>query len=105
MVQRCKACSGWQWGPEWICHRCRSFDMGREKVEGRGRIFSWERVWNPVHPALKGHGPSNVDLVEWPHCDTNRQDGNLFGNPKEADRRGSAVTTEQRHMEKNRVRS
>ena len=26
-VQRCKECSAFQWGPEWICHRCLSFEM------------------------------------------------------------------------------
>ena len=29
-VQRCRACRGWQWGPEWICHRC--LKIGRAHV-------------------------------------------------------------------------
>src|SRR4029077_12329663 len=56
LVQRCKGCGTFQWGPEWICHKCLSFDMEWQKVSGRGRIYSWERPWHPVHPALKGHG-------------------------------------------------
>ena len=52
-----KACGTFQWGPEWICHKCLSFDMGWHKVSGKGSIYSWERPWHPVHPALKGHGP------------------------------------------------
>ena len=91
MVQRCKGCGGWQWGPEWICHRCHSFDMGWEAVEGRGRIFSWERVWHPVHPALKGHGPYIVVLVELPHAGNIRLIGNLLGDPQQEVRIGSEV--------------
>ncbi|MCH8142294.1 MAG: DNA-binding protein, partial [Proteobacteria bacterium] len=22
LLQRCQSCEKWQWGPEWICHRC-----------------------------------------------------------------------------------
>ena len=35
VLQRCAACDGWQWGPEWICHRCRSFDVGWQETEAR----------------------------------------------------------------------
>lgn len=90
-IQRCKSCGGWQWGPEWICHRCLSFDMGWETVEPRGRIFSWERVWHPVHPALKGHGPYIVVLVELPHADNVRLIGNLVGDPQQTVTIGAAV--------------
>jgi len=90
-IQRCKSCGGWQWGPEWICHRCLSFDMGWETVEPRGRIFSWERVWHPVHPALKGHGPYIVVLVELPHADNVRLIGNLVGDPQQTVTIGAEV--------------
>ncbi|MFN4087814.1 MAG: Zn-ribbon domain-containing OB-fold protein [Alphaproteobacteria bacterium] len=91
MLQRCKSCRGWQWGPEWICHRCHSFDLGWEKVEPRGRLFSWERVWHPVHPALKGHGPYIVALVELPHAGNVRLIGNLVGDPHQSVGIGAAV--------------
>jgi uncharacterized OB-fold protein len=80
-VQRCRACRAWQWGPEWICHACLSFDLGWEAVEGRGTIYSWERVWHPVHPALKDAGPYLVVLVELPHAGGIRMIGNLLGDP------------------------
>ena len=66
VVQRCNACQTFQWGPEWVCHHCHSFDMGWAQVSGRGRIYSWERPWHPVHPALVGQGPYLVVLVELP---------------------------------------
>lgn len=81
LVQRCRSCSRWQWGPEWCCHRCHSFDVGFEEVEPTGVIYSHERVWHPVHPALKDHGPYVIVLVELPHADGVRLVGNLIGDP------------------------
>jgi uncharacterized OB-fold protein len=83
LVQRCKACGTFQWGPEWICHNCLSFDMDWHKVSGKGRIYSWERSWHPVHPALKGHGPYIAVLVELPDAGNVRMVGNLLGDPKQ----------------------
>lgn len=91
-VQRCRACRGWQWGPEWICHACLSFDLGWEPVDGRGVIYSWERVWHPVHPALKAAGPYVVVLVELPHAGGIRMIGNLLGDPHQEVRIGAPVT-------------
>src|SRR5215469_16016689 len=67
----------WQWGPEWICHACLSFGMGWERIEGRGIIYSWERAWHPVHPALKDHGPYIVVLVELPRAGNIRMLGKI----------------------------
>lgn len=39
-VQRCNACGGFQFGPEWICHKCHSDNLGWHRVSGRGRIYS-----------------------------------------------------------------
>ena len=90
-VQRCNTCKGWQWGPEWICHHCRSFDMGWGKIEGKGKIYSWERAWHPVHPALKSHGPYIIVLVELPQYGNIRMIGNLLGDPHQTVTIGAAV--------------
>jgi uncharacterized OB-fold protein len=92
MIQRCRACRTWQWGPEWICHACLSFDVGWERVDGRGAIYSWERSWHPVHPALAGAGPYIVVLVELPHAGGIRMIGNLLGDPRQDVRIGAPVT-------------
>ncbi len=84
VVQRCGACGSWQWGPEWLCHRCHSFDMRWEKVSGEGVIYSWERPWHPVHSSLKAVGPYTVVLVELPDAGNIRMIGNLLG-PKDQD--------------------
>jgi len=82
MVQRCEGCGTWQWGPEWICHRCLAFRPAWTRVDGRGTIYSWERAWHPVHPALRDHGPYVVVLVELAHAGGIRMLGNLLGDPR-----------------------
>jgi uncharacterized OB-fold protein len=91
MIQRCTACGEHQWGPEWICHGCHSFDLDWVEVKGRGRVFSWERPIHPVHPALNGHGPYVIVLVELPAAGNVRMLGNLLGDPMQEVRIGDAV--------------
>jgi uncharacterized protein len=90
-IQKCRGCGAWQWGPEWICHRCHSFDLGWEDVAGHGRIYSYQRPHHPVHAALNGHGPYIVVLVELPHAGNVRMVGNLLGDPRQEVRIGAAV--------------
>ena len=91
VVQKCNACGGFQFGPEWICYQCHSFDLGWQQVSGRGRIYSWERVWHPVHPALKDACPYLVVLVELPDAGNVRMVGNLLGNPEQEVEIGAEV--------------
>ena len=91
-IQRCNECRGWQWGPEWICHRCHSFDLGFEAVDAHGVLFATERVWHPVHPALVDAVPYVVALVELPHADGVRVVGNLIGDSLIDVPLGAAVT-------------
>ena len=90
-IQFCKGCNHWQWGPEWICHRCNSFDLDWRQVQGRGVIYSYQRVWHPVHPALNGHGPYIAVLVELPEAGNVRMLGNLLGDPTQDVRIGAGV--------------
>jgi uncharacterized OB-fold protein len=81
VVQRCNRCKTFQFGPEWICHKCQSGDLGWHRVSGRGRLYTWVRSWNPVHPALKQAGPFIIAVVELPDADNVRMVGNLLGDP------------------------
>jgi len=81
VIQKCNNCKTFQWGPEFLCHKCRSFDMGWAKVSGRGRLYSWVRCWNPVHPALKEACPYIVAVIELPDGGNVRMVGNLLGDP------------------------
>jgi len=91
LVQRCAACRTWQFGPEWICHQCRQFDPIWTKVEPTGKIYSWERVWHPSHPALAQHLPYLVVLVELPDAGNVRMIGNLLGDPAQTVEIGTPV--------------
>ncbi len=87
LVQRCQEdnCDTWQWGPEHICHTCHSWDLGYEEVEPTGVVYSWERVWYPVHPALATGLPYMTVLVELPQAGNVRMVGNLVGQDPEAE--------------------
>lgn len=91
VVQRCNNCKGYQWGPEWLCYQCHSFDLGWEQVSGKGTIYSWERIWHPVHPALKDACPYMVVLVELADAGNVRMVGNLLGDAMQQVVIGSAV--------------
>ena len=91
LVQRCGACGTWQWGPEWCCHACRSFDVGWAEVAPRGRIYSWERNYHPVHPSLRGRDPYIVVLVELSDAGNVRMVGNLLGDSMQDVRIGAEV--------------
>lgn len=82
-VQRCKQCGTWQWGPEWLCHNCLSFDLEWVEIAPKGRIYSWTRLWHPVHSALKEYGPYIAVLVELPQAGNVRMLGNLIGDPRQ----------------------
>ena len=61
-------------------------------MPGEGIIYSYERVWHPVHPALKDQGPYLIVLVELPQADGVRLVGNLLGDPHRAVVIGAPVT-------------
>ena len=91
LVQRCTRCGTWQFAPECICHRCHAFDPAWVEVPPQGRIYSWERVWHPVHPALKDRCPYLAVLVELPQAGNVRMVGNLLGDPLQEVRIGAGV--------------
>jgi uncharacterized OB-fold protein len=91
VVQQCNNCKTYHFGPEWICYNCQSLDLGYTEVDPEGMIYSWERAWHPVHPALRDNGPYLVVLVELPHAGNVRMVGNLLGDPAQEVVIGSAV--------------
>ena len=96
LIQKCGDCGTWQWGPEWICHQCLSFDLDWQAVPATngalaGLIYSWERSHHPVHPALKEAGPYLAVLVELPSAGNVRMLGNLLGDSMQEVKIGMAV--------------
>lgn len=90
-VQHCASCATWQWGPEWICHVCHTFRPAWEQVPPTGRIYSWQRPWHPVHPALADFGPYLILLVELPDAGGIRMVGNLVGDQRSSIEIGATV--------------
>jgi uncharacterized OB-fold protein len=80
-VQRNPATGVYQFPPQWIAHDTQTFELEWVDVEPRGRIYSWTRVWHPVHPALRDAGPYIVVVVELPQAGNVRLLGNLLGDP------------------------
>lgn len=99
LVQRCRQCSTWQFGPEWLCHQCHAFDPDWQEVEPLGLVYAYQRVWHPVHPALREQGPYLVVLVELPRAGRVRMLGNLLGDPKQAVSIGTEVSGVFEHHE------
>ncbi|ABS62649.1 protein of unknown function DUF35 [Parvibaculum lavamentivorans DS-1] len=79
---QCNPATGvYQWPPQWITHDTQSFELEWVEVEPKGVIYSWTRVWHPIHPALKDAGPYIIVIVELPHAGGIRMLGNLLGDP------------------------
>jgi uncharacterized protein len=91
VVQRCNSCGTLQMEPEWLCHKCYSFDRGWQPVAGRGRIYSWVRIWHPIPAALKESCPYIVALVELDDANGLRLAGNLLGDPHQDPEIGAPV--------------
>jgi uncharacterized OB-fold protein len=90
-IQRCARCRTFQFPAEWICHQCHSFELEWVRVPPRGVLHTWERVWHPAHPALKGACPYLVVVVELPEAGKVRMVGNLLGDPMQEVPFGAAV--------------
>ena len=82
-VQRNPRTGAFQWPPQWIAYDDQGFDLEWVEVAPRGRIYSWTRVWHPVHPALKDACPYIVVVVELPDAGDVRTLGNLLGDPRQ----------------------
>ncbi|MCU1460468.1 MAG: hypothetical protein JWO37_543 [Acidimicrobiales bacterium] len=50
--QRCSACGEWRHPPRARCRSCGSEQWQWETSTGRGRVFSWTTVHQPIHPAF-----------------------------------------------------
>ena len=92
LVPRCSSCQSWQWPPEVMCHRCRSFDMAWEEVPPEGAVFSWTRVWHPAREGLEQAVPYIVLVVELDGAPGVRLVGNLLGERTQPVAIGDPVT-------------
>ena len=98
-VQRNPRTGVYQWPPQWIAHDDQGFELEWVAVAPRGRIYSWTRVWHPVHPALKEACPYIVVVVELPQAGAVRMLGNLLGDPRQEIPIGAEVEAVFEHHE------
>ena len=90
-VQRNPATGVYQWPPQWITHDTQSFELEWVEVAPKGMIYSWTRIWHPIHPALKDAVPYLIVVVELPHAGGIRMLGNLLGDPHQKIEIGAQV--------------
>ncbi len=81
LIQRNSQTGVYQWPAQIIAHDTLTFDLEWTEVPAQGSIYSWSRVWHPVHPALVGFGPYIIVVVELHIAPGLRMLGNLVGDP------------------------
>jgi uncharacterized OB-fold protein len=81
-MTRCDGCAEWLWPAPWRCRHCGSFDIGWERVEPTGTVYSWIRTHYPFHPGYADRLPYVNVLVEVPHAGDRRLFGLLLGDPE-----------------------
>jgi uncharacterized OB-fold protein len=91
VVQQCQACGTTQNPAEYLCYSCHSSQFKWIGLPPAGRIFSWTRVWHPVHELLTDRVPYLLVWVEIDHRDRPRFLGNLLGDPMQDVRMGTPV--------------
>jgi uncharacterized protein len=66
-VQRCAACSRWHFPPVIACPACQSEQLVPTPVSGRGVVYSFTRVEQPLGPVGEGPAtPFTLALIELP---------------------------------------
>lgn len=89
LVQRCDACRRWSWPADWRCGACGSYELGWERVEPCGVVYSWVRTHVPLVAAYADLVPYVNVLVELPQAGGARLLGLLSGDTVEI---GAEVT-------------
>ena len=70
----CKSCENIFFYPREACPLCSSMDLTWKEVSGRGKVYTYTRVRQAVHPAFQseyGHIYAIVELEEGPKLPSN----------------------------------
>jgi len=78
-MSRCTGCATFLWPAPWRCKHCGSFEIGWERVEPVGTVYSWTRTHYPFHAGYADRLPYVNVLVELPHANDRRLFGLLSG--------------------------
>ena len=62
--QRCKDCTTWRHIPRDMCAKCGSFEWEWARSSGKGTVFSWTTVMQPMMPQFADKIPYSPVIVE-----------------------------------------
>jgi hypothetical protein len=62
--QRCTGCGAWRHLPRPMCGECGSFSYEWARSSGKGKVYSWITVVQPMVPAFTDAVPYVVPLVD-----------------------------------------
>ena len=64
VIQRCLECRAFRHHPRPMCPECHSLEFEFAPVSGRGTVYTYAIVTQPLHPFWSDRVPYNVVLVE-----------------------------------------
>ena len=64
LVPECTSCGTRRWPPGPMCPACQSMDTRWIESAGRGSVYSWLVVHNPVNPVLAEQVPYVVAMID-----------------------------------------
>ena len=62
--QRCTDCGTWRHVPRDMCAKCGSFNWAWAQSSGKGKLFSWTTVMQPMLPQFADRVPYSPVVVE-----------------------------------------
>jgi len=62
--QRCKGCGAWRHVPRDMCAKCGSVTWEWAKSSGKGKVFSWTTVMQPMMPQFADAVPYSPVVIE-----------------------------------------
>jgi uncharacterized OB-fold protein len=63
-IQKCASCGKLRMYPRPMCDACYSLESEWVPASGKGKVYSWCVVYQPVHPAFKDELPFAIVEVE-----------------------------------------
>jgi len=62
--QRCTNCGKWRHIPWPMCANCNSFDWEWARSSGRGKVYTWNIIYQAFNPAFAGDTPYAAAIIE-----------------------------------------
>jgi uncharacterized OB-fold protein len=64
LIKKCKDCGWYIHYPRPLCPKCYSWNLEWSKVSGKGKVWTWTIVTEPIDPVVEGKVPYNVVEIE-----------------------------------------